>query len=172
MEVVSGFCNSQLTAKLRANEIDLAIGAASPSPDLLSEELCADEMLCVTSTDFELRNHWYVVSDDLQGLPNMISYGDYGEEALPVAQHMGITASSSFTSVDDTSLVALAESELGFNAPMGRSKPTIFDVGSIPLNRPLTRSFSVHNVQIFSVLLSSPSKTAPQLNPRLNFLHP
>lgn len=60
VEVVSGFCNSQLTAKLRA-----------------------DEMLCVTSADFELRNHWYVVSDDLQGLPNMISYGDYGEEALP-----------------------------------------------------------------------------------------
>lgn len=69
VEVESGFCNSQLTAKLRANEIDLAIGAASPSPDILSEELCADEMLCVMSADFEPRNHWYVVSDDLQGLP-------------------------------------------------------------------------------------------------------
>ena len=63
VEAESGFCNSQLTATLRA------IGAVSPSPDLLSEELCADEMLCVTSADFELRNHWYVVSDDLQGLP-------------------------------------------------------------------------------------------------------
>ena len=120
VEVVSGFCNSQLTAKLRA------IGAASPSPDLLSEELCADEMLCVTSADFELRNHWYVVSDDLQGLPNMISYGDYGEEALPVAQHMGITAGSSFASVDDTSLVALAESELGFNRPDGKKQANNF----------------------------------------------
>lgn len=119
VEVVSGFCNSQLTAKLRANEIDLAIGAASPSPDLISEELCADEMLCVTSADFEPKNHWYVVSDDLRDLPNMISYGDYGEEALPVAQHMGITAGSSFTSVDDASLVALAESGLGF-CIMGR----------------------------------------------------
>ena len=103
VEVVSGFCNSQLTAKLRA-----------------------DEMLCVTSADFELRNHWYVVSDDLQGLPNMISYGDYGEEALPVAQHMGITAGSSFTSVDDTSLVALAESGLGFNRPDGKKQANNF----------------------------------------------
>ena len=126
MEVVSGFCNSQLTAKLRANEIDLAIGAASPSPDLLSEELCADEMLCVTSADFELRNHWYVVSDDLQGLPNMISYGDYGEEALAVAQHMSITAGSSFTSADDTSLVDLAESGLGFNRPDGKKQANNF----------------------------------------------
>lgn len=126
VEVESGFCNSQLTAKLRANEIDLAIGAASPSPDLLSEELCADEMLCVMSADFELRNHWYVVSDDLQGLPNMISYGDYGEEALPVAQHMGITAGSSFASVDDTSLVALAESGLGFNRPDGKKQANNF----------------------------------------------
>ena len=78
---------------------------------------------------------------------------------------MGITAGSSFTSVDDTSLVALAESGLGFNRPDGKKQANNFDVGSIPLNRPLTRSFYVHNAQIFSVLLSSPSKTAPQLNP-------
>lgn len=78
---------------------------------------------------------------------------------------MGITAGSSFTSVDDTSLVALAESGLGFNRPDGKKQANNFDVGSIPLNRPLTRSFSVHNAQFFSVLLSSPSKTAPQLNP-------
>lgn len=33
---------------------------------------------------------------------------------------MGITAGSSFTTVDDTSLVALAESGLGFNRPDGK----------------------------------------------------
>ncbi|MEI3122600.1 MAG: hypothetical protein V8S81_02115 [Oscillospiraceae bacterium] len=70
VEVVSGFCNSQLTAKRRAN------GAASPS--------------------------------------------------APVAQHMGITAGSSFTSVDDTSLVALAESGLGFNRPDGKKQANNF----------------------------------------------
>lgn len=69
VEVESGFCNSQLTAKLRA------IGAVSPSP---------------------------------------------------VAQHMGITAGSSFASVDDTSLVSLAESELGFNRPDGKKQANNF----------------------------------------------
>lgn len=46
--------------------------------------------------------------------------------ALPVAQHMGITAGSSFTSVDDTSLVALAESGLGFNRPDGKKQANNF----------------------------------------------
>ena len=39
---------------------------------------------------------------------------------------MGITAGSSFTSVDDTSLVALAESGLGFNRPDGKKQATNF----------------------------------------------
>ena len=46
--------------------------------------------------------------------------------ALPVARHMGITAGSSFTSVDDTSLVALAESGLGFNRPDGKKQANNF----------------------------------------------
>ena len=50
----------------------------------------------------------------------MISYGDYGEEALPIA------AGFSFTSVDDTSLVALAESGLGFNRPDGKKQANNF----------------------------------------------
>lgn len=119
VEVISGFCNSQLLSRLRANEIDLAIGSAAPDPSLCITEFFVDEMMCVTSADFEPKNHTYVVSDDLQSLPNMISYGDYGEDALPVALHMGITARSTFTSVDDASLVALAESGLGF-CIMGR----------------------------------------------------
>ena len=82
---------------------------------------------------------------------------------------MGITAGSSFTSVDDTSLVALAESGLGFNRPDGKKQANNFDVGSIPLNRPLTRSFSVITRKFFSAFVIS-VKTAPQLNP-LNF-HP
>ena len=47
---------------------------------------------------------------------------------------MGITAGSSFTSVDDTSLVALAESGLGFNRPDGKKQANNFDVGSIPVS--------------------------------------
>lgn len=46
--------------------------------------------------------------------------------ALAVARHMGITAGSSFTSVDDTSLVALAESGLGFNRPDGKKQANNF----------------------------------------------
>ncbi len=119
VEVTSGFCNSQLLTKLRSNEIDLAIAGYVEAVDLEVTEIFKDEMLCVTSVDFEPQNHTYVVSDDLRKLPNMISLGDYGEEALPVAKHMGITACTTFTSVDDASLVALAESGLGF-CIMGR----------------------------------------------------
>lgn len=39
---------------------------------------------------------------------------------------MSITAGSSFTSVDDTSLVALAESGLGFNRPDGNKQANNF----------------------------------------------
>lgn len=39
---------------------------------------------------------------------------------------MGITAGFSFTSVDDTSLVALAESGLGFNRPVGKKQANNF----------------------------------------------
>lgn len=39
---------------------------------------------------------------------------------------MGITAGSSCTSVDDTSLVALAESGLGFNHPDGKKQANNF----------------------------------------------
>lgn len=39
---------------------------------------------------------------------------------------MGITAGFSFTSVDDTSLVALAESGLGFNRPDGKKQANNF----------------------------------------------
>lgn len=144
VEVTSGFCNSQLLTKLRSNEIDLAIGGYLEAADLEVTEIFKDEMLCVTSVDFEPQNHTYVVSDDLKKLPNMISLGDYGEEALPVAKHMGITACNTFTSVDDASLVALAESGLGF-CIMGRLvlKSLSANIKAFSFNPPQYRHLSL-----------------------------
>lgn len=144
VEVISGFCNAQLISKIQSNEIDLAICAAAPSPMLSITEIYTDEMLCVTSADFEPRHHSYVESDDLKNLPNLISYGDYGEEALPVALHMGITARAAYTSVDDASLVALAESGLGF-CIMGRLvlKSLSANIKAFSFNPPQYRHLSL-----------------------------
>ena len=144
VEVISGFCNTQLISMLRKNELDLAIAAATDEADLEISEIFVDEMMCVTSADFEPQNHTYVVSDDLRSLTNMISMGDYGEEALLVANHMGITACSTYTSVDDASLVALAESGLGF-CIMGRLvlKSLSANIRAYSFNPPQYRHLSV-----------------------------
>ncbi len=114
IQVRSGASNAKLFQWLTNHEIDIGIGDADPSPDLKAEELYQDEMLCVTNRSFQPANPGYVTPEDIQGLPLILQDGDYSREAIETLEKININSFSSFTAYDDSCLVAMAESGLGY----------------------------------------------------------
>ena len=114
LQVRSGSNNAQIAAWVQNNDIDIGIGGVEPSPHLEVEEIYMDEMLCVTSKAFSPANPAYVTAEDIRVLPLILQEGDYNGEAIAALDRLNISSFSHFTAFDDSSLVAMAESGLGY----------------------------------------------------------
>jgi DNA-binding transcriptional LysR family regulator len=101
---------------LKDCSIDLGFVSIPSDKMLHVEAVFQDEMLCVTPKSFIARNPQYVTKEEIEGMPFIMQRNDYGKESIRLFSKFGISSvSSSCTSINDESIIALVEGNLGIS---------------------------------------------------------
>lgn len=114
LQVRSGACNQEIIEWLIRNEVDIGIGCSDANPAIDIEEVYQDEMICITDPYFRPKNTNYVVAEDVKKTPLLIQEYPYNEEVLKVLSNLNMTSDTCFTGYDDTTLIAMVESGMGY----------------------------------------------------------
>ncbi|GFZ26688.1 LysR family transcriptional regulator [Lactobacillus corticis] len=110
--IVQGTFN-EIAEKARIGAIDLGFTALPVTQNLKVIPLINDPIYCITPKDFEPKNRKSITQADISGKNFILQQIDYDRDTKKVLDDYQVTQNSLTFSIDDQSILAMVESNLG-----------------------------------------------------------
>lgn len=110
--IVQGTFN-EIAEKARIGAIDLGFTALPVTQNLKVIPLINDPIYCITPKDFEPKNKKSITQADISGKNFILQQIDYDRDTKKVLDDYQVTQNSLTFSIDDQSILAMVESNLG-----------------------------------------------------------
>lgn len=140
VNVVQGDFN-QIIDQIKNGQVDIGFSSLPVEDGLVVEPLIKDPIYCITPKDFVPQNHKSISDCDVQNQNFVLQKIDYDRDTKIALDRYHVSANSISYSIDDASILAMVESNLGFGIlPKLALERLVGNVNFYPFEEPYYRT--------------------------------